>query len=383
MEKITHWILNRTQPTRYDGEEKTVLELIGRLINNFNMLMDNIFEVVREEVSKFNYDLAKMSYIEDKVNKAEERNRYQYYIDDYETIQTAIDEMPTGSTLNFDCNKTYKLPSLNVSKGIIFNFNGATLQADTTENVFNILPTGEHVASAKFLNYHFIKGDVTPKNYFYINDGINTYLDGTFSNCYASESIINNYRGYGTIIRGEIRNSRCPRVIWLQAGDYDVQYSYSIDIGADITNADNVGIQIDGGNCKITNVIESCVTGILYTGKKALLPCTITGVHFENNSGWSIKLLDQEGSQATVSVTGCAFSRHLHAIQLGRRITLKTESCYFDGNGVEEYSPNLSSTCKYRGINNTHFKRDTTQFNESNCELNNNVFKNMNDKGWL
>lgn len=301
---------------------------------------------------------------------------------DTETLNNALAVVPNGSIIRFDCNRIYSLQSISkITKAITLDFNGATISIETTGDLFTIGLVGENGQRISFINFNFInKIGVIPNCVFKIDDGINTLINGKFTNVKAIHSLVWNYKGYGTKIYGEMRWSNCPRCVYLSNNGAEI-HSYAIEINCDITGNTGIGVEIEGGNGSIGGVIESCMTGIRFNGISIISALNIR-TYFENNTEQDILLNDTTGSQCTIFLNSSFFTRSTlaskKAIVLGRRCYITSVGNFFNHCGVYETEVGVSGASLYTGINNAFISGGNADFSVNLCEISDGIYNVIN-----
>lgn len=303
-------------------------------------------------------------------------------LSDTDIFVKAISTIPSNSVIKFDNNRIYTLSRIpKLEKAMIFDFNGATIVADTTGDLFTVGYAGETEGRIHFKNFIFKnKQGVLPNTFIKIDDAINTVIEGDFRYAKAAHSLVWNYKGYGTKIKGEMRRSDVPRCIYL-SNDGMLIHSYAIDINIDITGNTGVGIEIEGGNGRIKGVIEGCVTGLKYNAVSNISSLSLS-VYFEANSEQDMLLQDTTGSQATIFLNNSFFIRagmtSRKAIVLGRRIYITSIANFFGQSGIYETQPGVSAASWYNGINNSFTSGGHTDFALNGTEISDSIFNVIN-----
>lgn len=107
--------------------------------------------------------------------------------------------------------------------------------------------------------------------------------------CKTSHSLIWNWKGYGTNIRGELRRNDTPRTIYL-SNSASAVHSFAFDIDVDITGNTGIGIESEGANGNIAGIIESCQGGGYFYNGVHISSGVNINVHFEENEQFDAKI---------------------------------------------------------------------------------------------
>ena len=299
-------------------------------------------------------------------------------------LKYAIEKSKNGDTIVFPNLATIILSdTIIIDKGIVIDFRGSSIIANVNnKDVFDLRFTGEKNDRINLINFNFVKNSICPENIIKINGSINSYIKGNFHNVKANNSIIHNYKGYGTRIKSELRDCISPSGIYLSSSSSEI-HSFDIKIDCDITRQSGFGIQMEGGTIKIEGVVESCLGGIYYNGIHNLNACSIQ-VHCEQNREFDIKLgketIDSTGATGVgeVNIMSSLFGVNssladFKSIIYGSNINLTIMNC----TGVKGYIMGATSKCSLinligRGSCESDFNRDifVNQINYNSANFN-------------
>lgn len=300
-------------------------------------------------------------------------NLSDIFIDDYISLfignditialRQSLSDAVSGATIKFNPLRIYEISdTIVIDKPVILDFDNADVALEVDNDVvFDLRGTGESDIKGriKLINFNFTKTLKIPTKVIYINGAINSVIDGTFENIYATHSLIHNYAGYGTKIYGEARWSNCPQVIYLSSSSTPPAHSFAIDINMDITGNNGKGIVCEGGNGNIKGVIESCGGGgFEFTGDHLITGLNIM-VHFEYNDTFDLKLgkstYDTTGATGIgiINLIGVHITRNrvTNNILVGHTQTLTVIGCYLPGQ-ITPLTETSHSTCNVMLMNN-------------------------------
>ena len=354
------------EENRIENEAERIANEIERVANEKNRIENDAERVANEEIRNEFYEgfndrldvvnsqLAHIENLNINILDFEELIKDNDYT---EALIKALEVAKHGDTIVFPTTTIIISRKITISKGVTINFNGSEIIANVSDNdVFNLGFTGESKNRIKILNFNFIRNELMPNTIIKIDGSINTKINGNFFGVKANNSIIHNYKGYGTRIKSEFRYCYSPSAIYLSSSSSSI-HSFDIKIDCDITGQQGIGIEMEGGTIDIQGVVENCsIGGVYYNGIHNLNSCNLQ-VHCESNKEYDVKLgrveRNSNGSWGVgeVNIVSSLFGvnsndENFKAILYGSHINLYI----INSTGVKGYMLNSSVVSSYINI---------------------------------